>query len=154
MFCELFGVPQLPVAKAEPGKHSQAKPPKAKPAKKKAPKKPKTIVPMVMDQLGAPFEHTIEDSPEPADIDQLEYESLELPTNDEWMEEEIQLPEELTDDEDNDNYEATSMTEDCDEVCGSIGSTSPGFFEKKIVKIEKLRPPGIAVTFDDDSWIL
>ena len=43
------------------------------------------------------------------------------------------------------------MVEDF-EIAGSIAS-SPGFFERREPKLEKKRPPGIAVTFDDDSWI-
>jgi hypothetical protein len=153
MFCELFGVQPAD----QPAKVSKcAKPKAAKPkvAKVAKPRASKSVKPMAVDQLGAPFEHVREASPEPADVTQLEYDhlepDLEPPVNDEWMDEE--LSEEYMTDEEL-NYEATSMTEECDHVCGSIGS-SPGFFERKTVKVGKQRPPGIAVTFEDDSWIV
>jgi hypothetical protein len=106
------------------------------------------------EQIGAPFKHVRERSPEPAEVaTQLEYEDL-APESDDWMLEDLDPPaEELTDDDEELNYEATSMTDELEHVCGSVGS-SPGFFERRVVSIDKKRPPGIAVTFDDDSWIV
>lgn len=138
MFSELFNPPV-------------AKPPKApkKPSKPKA-KAKKDPAPSTAQQPSAPFEHVVETSPEAAEVEMLEYEDIE----EEW-----DVHEEDSDAGSEVNYDATSIDPaDADDVlCGSIGS-SPGFMTAGVaglrsVKVEKKRPPGIAVSFDDDSWI-
>jgi hypothetical protein len=138
MFCELFGV-------------SSTLPPPQPPPQPKVTKKPKRVTPTTTpqpshaEQHGAPFKHVEHPSPEPAEYDGIH--------GDDWSD--------VDDDdagfsssEEIDAYEGgtTSVAADDFELTGSIGS-SPGFFERSVQKLEKKRPPGIAVTFDDDSWI-
>lgn len=112
-----------------------------KTTKKKQQPKPRTL-----KQSGAPFEHIKEPSPEPAD-DPNEFDFNEL-HEDEWE------PEQAEDDDDVSeiNYEATSMTDDDDNIAGSLSSLD--FFEPRTVVIEAKTPPGIEVSFDDESWIM
>lgn len=128
-----------------------------KPKKPKNPKKPKkekdTVpVPSAAQQTTdyAPFDHVVEESPEATQAETLEYDIIEDELGSAWDEEECM--------EDSDagseiNYEATSIADETEQLCGSITS-SPGFmYEHRSVKVEKKRPPGISITFDDDSWI-
>jgi hypothetical protein len=139
MFSDLFVAP----------KKTPAKP--AKPTKSVKKPKAKAVVPSAAEQTAdfGPFEHVVEESPEATLVENtLEYEDIDI--DEEWA-----------DDAGSDagseiNYEATSVdmsVEDTDEFVGSMTS-SPGFFTQKTsVEVEKARPPGVSLTFDDDSWI-
>jgi len=96
-------------------------------------------------QYAAPFEHE-EEFPQPMDMDML--------GQDEWNEEHCSF----TDDDDDDNYDATSISTepDCVMEHGSLQG-SPIFkksHEGKSVVVEPKSPPGIPVTFDDESFIV
>lgn len=152
MFCQLFGVDAQPhVAKPKHAKTQAKKAPKVTQRKTKKPNpKPKSQEPepQVIEN-GAPYEHVKEDSPDPCEMDTLMYEELEQADqhDDDW-ESEVKDDESL-------NYDATSISEKEDSFGCSVESSPGMFFERKLrsVIIEKKRPPGIAVTFDDDSWI-
>jgi len=127
-----------------------------KPAKVKKPKKKKKgPEPRKAEQECAPFEHVQEASPEPADVaDTLEYDLLQEDEFDEWD------AESTMDSDGESNYEVSSISRHDDDdhpdtLFGSVQS-SPGFMsglKPSSVTVEKKRPPGIAVSFDDDSWI-
>lgn len=127
-----------------------------KPVKVKKPKKKKKgPEPRKADQECAPFEHVQEASPEPADVaDTLEYDLLQEDEFDEWD------AETTMDSDGESNYEVSSVSRHDDDdhpdtLFGSVQS-SPGFMsglKSSSVTVEKKRPPGIAVSFDDDSWI-
>lgn len=92
---------------------------------------------------GAPFDHE-EENPEPMDMDTLDHQDF----GSDW--------ESVVDDcsECSDfHYDATSMTLDDDCCPGSVHS-SPGLFEPRSVLVEAQTPPGVSVTFDDESWIV
>ena len=149
MFCALFDVkPAAPVPVPVPV-----------PAKKKAlkPKKPKQQHPKAaaaeQTRAVAPFESVRETSPEPAPVEALEYDEIaleefdDIPEADEYEEDASDIEE---------NYDATSMSlSDHEEPCGSLASSPGIFFARRVKepKDPKHRPPGIALTFDDDSWI-
>jgi len=98
---------------------------------KKQPK-PKTST-----QHGAPFEEDLQESPQPADFD---YDVLE----EEWHDDDDNVSEI--------NYDATSITEDEDDIFQ--GSLSPvDFFIPKTVVVEAPPPPGVEVHFEDESYI-
>lgn len=159
MFSELFNT-----AKSHPTPPKKTAKKKASAPKKKSttPKKKKTgPEPHSADQECAPFDHVEEASPEPAKVATLEYDVLQEEDCEDWdVDDEFQLS------DDESNYEVSSMSRDDgeeddildDEVpYGSIQS-SPGLFMQGLkstssVKVEKKRPSGIAVSFDDDSWI-
>jgi hypothetical protein len=153
MFCQLFGVEdKKPPPKAPPAK---PKPPPKKSKKKAVAAPPPSLPdpkPQNAEQECAPFEHVEEASPEPADVATLEYDVLQ----EEEFEKEWDEDFEHSDVES--NYEVSSISrhdddeDQADDLYGSIQS-SPGVFMKSSIKVEKKRPPGIAVTFDDDSWI-
>lgn len=183
MFCELFGVDtaqsKAPAKPAKAKAPAKAKPAKAKApaeAKAKTAKSKKAPKPASVTQIASgPFEATREKSPEPAPQRSgaaLDYDDfagpladpladsladpLADPLEDGWSEGEAHEDEDPGDsDAEIENYDATSMTMS-EDLCGSVES-SPGFlndFSDRVTRIvEKKRPPGIAVTFDDDSWI-
>lgn len=138
MFSDLFCTPSKP----------------NKPKVVKKPKKTKTIAPSAAEQTAefGPFEHVIEESPEATLVENtLEYEDID----EEWEDETGAC----SDAGSEINYEATSVdmsVDDPEDFVGSM-SDSPGFFKIKrkngMVEVEKARPPGISLTFDDDSWI-
>lgn len=140
MFCELFGV-------------SSAGTTTSKKTKSKS-KHVGTPQPSRSDQQGAPFvvdevDESLE--PEPTDLaPQLEYQYI----RDEWSDADADADDFSGDEIENYDGCTTSITDETsrrDMIIGSIES-SPGFFERREPK-EKNRPLGIAVTFDDDSWI-
>jgi hypothetical protein len=158
MFCQLFGVEPGrgdAVVADKPAPPNPKKAPKA-PKVPKAPKAPKKKGPLpkatTEQQECAPFDHIEEASPEPAEILTLQYEDIDV-DEDAWLEEEHGLEESDTES----NYEATSMTEeDLHPALSCSVDSSPGFLLERparTVKVDKKRPPGIAVTFDDDAWI-
>jgi hypothetical protein len=151
MFSELFAAKPAPPEKAKATKKKPAPPKKKKPKAGPEPQK--------ADQECAPFEHVEEASPEPAKVATLEYDLLQEEDYNEWdADDEFQLS------DDESNYEVSSMSRngDDDDILeddvpyGSIQS-SPGLFMQGLkstsVQVEKKRPAGIAVSFDDDSWI-
>ncbi len=144
MFSELFNAQPL----VKPSKTKKPKKTAAPPKKKKV----KGPEPQDAGQECAPFDHVEETSPEPADIDTLDYDVLQ---------EEDDFGDFQRSDDEESNYEVSSISRnDEDDLLddlpyGSIQS-SPGLFMnefKSSVKVEKKRPPGIALSFDDDSWI-
>lgn len=89
----------------------------------------------ILENLGAPFDHE-EEFPEPMDMEMMDH--------DEWD------TEEKDDETDSEyNYDVTSMTsmEHEESVQGSP------VFERSVF-VEPASPPGIPVTFDDESWIV
>lgn len=166
MFCQLFGVESAPPpatkkqtkvkkssGEAKPKTTKETKPKTTKETKPRTntnPKKKKKDPEPQVIEGGAPFEHIKEESPDPCEMDTLMYEELEDSLeqhDDDWesvQEEETSL-----------NYDATSITEDDENMSCSVDSSPGMFFERRMksVLVEKKRPPGIAVTFDDDSWI-
>lgn len=137
MFAELFAKPDKETANTPKNQKPKAK--AVKPAKSGP--KPRRA----SGQPAAPFEYDSDPSPEPAEADTLEYD---------WLEEEEHAATSDISEDDEPNYDATSLTDD-EFQCGSIDS-SPTFLHdvnKRTIKIERHRPPGIAVTFDDESWI-
>jgi hypothetical protein len=156
MFSELFSAAKAHPKPAAKKKTAKKKPAAAAPKKKKAGPEPHSV-----DQECAPFDHIEEASPEPAKVATLEYDILQEEDYNEWdvEEDEFQLS-----DDDESNYEVSSVSRNGDEddledeaPYGSIQS-SPGLFMQGLksmssVKVEKKRPAGIAVSFDDDSWI-
>ena len=174
MFSQLFSggsAPELPTNPKKPKTTAKAAKPKAPPKAKaspkpKKPRKPKGPVPNEVERTHAsgPFLATREATPEPAPTKTtLEYDNV---SNDE------DAPPPPSDDadwtvseggsvnSDDEGYDASSMAMSEDShMCGSLGSNaSPSFLaglgsSEGVRAIEKKRPPGIAVTFDDDSWI-
>lgn len=152
MFSELFSA-----AKSHPTPAKSAKKKKAPAPKKKKKTGPE---PHPADQECAPFDHIEEASPEPAKVATLEYDLLQEEDYNEWdADDDFQL----SDDESNYEVSSVSRNGDDDDILddevpyGSIQS-SPGLFMQGLkstssVKVEKKRPAGIAVSFDDDSWI-
>lgn len=135
------------------GKQTVIDNPKPTKVKKPKTKKKKGPEPQKAEQECAPYEHIQEASPEPADvIDTLEYDLLQEDEFDEWDAESI------VDSDVESNYDVSSMSRHDDDqpetLFGSVQS-SPGFMSglKSSVTVEKKRPPGITVSFDDDSWI-
>lgn len=162
MFTQLFTGSAAPgpepTAKAKPKAKAKAKPK----AKGKAKAKPAGPVPVEVERTHAsgPFTATREPTPEPAPAQTLEYDDVsndeDPPADDaEWTVSESGS----VDSGDEEGYEVSSMAMS-DDVCGSLGSNpSPKFglaglgSSEGTRMVEKKRPPGIAVTFDDDSWI-
>ncbi len=135
MFSELF----KPVAATQSKNNKKRKPAAVKPASAK-------------QHASAPFKATKEKSPEPAQADMLDHEDIAGPVEDVWDDDYSEECKE-SDASDVEDYEVTSMTMSDEPLCSSIDS-SPGMFFERHVKVEsKKRPPGIAVFFDDDSWI-
>jgi len=96
-------------------------------------------------QYAAPFEHE-EEFPQPMNMDILD--------QDEWNEEHCSFTD---DDDEDDNYDATSISTEPDCVLeqGSLqGSPIFKSHEGKSVVVEPKSPPGIPVTFDDESFIV
>jgi hypothetical protein len=146
MFCALFDVkPAAPVPAPVPVKKKALKP--------KKPKQPKAAAAEQTRDV-APFESVREKSPEPAPVEALDYEIVgaleefdDIPEADEYEGDASDIEE---------NYDATSMSlSDHEEPCGSLDSSPGIFFARRVKepKDPKHRPPGIALTFDDDSWI-
>jgi hypothetical protein len=139
MFADLFVPPTA----------NKKTPPTSKPKPVKKPKK-KTIIPSAAEQTAdfGPFEHVVEGSPEATLVENaLEYEDIDVIIDEEW-------PEECCSEAGSEiNYEATSVDMSVDECDVGSMTSSPGFFKRKSVDVEKARPPGISLTFDDDSWI-
>ena len=143
MFCELFGVDAEKAATTatEKTKKKKAQQPKPAAAEQK--------------RTAAPFKSVREKSPEPAEVpDVLEYDTIVAEVDDWAEDEECRESEARSED---DNYDVTSMTmsEPEPEPEGTFGSvdSSPGVFFERRVKDPKKRPAGIALAFDDDSWI-
>lgn len=127
---------------------SAVSPKKTKQPKRKVTKKQQHPQPRKITQTGAPFDHIKETSPEPVqDPNEFEFDTL-LDDEHEWEQEQDDR-----DDVSEINYDATSMTdEDDDPVVGSVSSLD--FFEPRtVVTVEAKTPPGIQVSFDDESWI-
>jgi hypothetical protein len=148
MLSQLFGG-DLPPPKPHPKKKSTTA------ARKK--KEPKAAV-IEHQQPSAPFKHTREKSPEPAPVDTLDHNDIEDTTWSVPLEDDDEFAECRESDVEEDNYDATSMTMSPEPEAGSppYGSveSSPGFFlERRSRDVSKKRPPGIALSFDDDSWI-
>lgn len=137
MFCQLFGV-----SDAKPAEQPSKK-------KKKAPEPTQAAG----QEDAAPFQAPRERSPEPMPIP--EYKELEedndvAPDDDEWDE----CRESDKGSDSDDNYDATSITMSEDNVVGSLESSPGLFFERRKTKEkQQQRPPGIQLSFDDDSWI-
>jgi hypothetical protein len=90
----------------------------------------------------APFDHE-EENPQPMDMEIMEH--------DEWNEEQCSF----TDDDDDVNYDATSMTTEPDLDLSSSLQGSPVFKSYgKSVFVEPASPPGVPIGLDDDSWIV
>jgi len=143
MFCELFNHPPAVTVAAEETR--QKKP------KKKREQHPK---PATVEQISSgPFTLKREKSPEPAPIPALDYEYLE--EEDDWVQEEHEDFEEECHESDAETYDCTSMTmsEEDPGIYGSVESSPGMYFGHRNVVVEKKRPPGIALCFDDDSWI-
>lgn len=108
------------------------------------PKTKRNPKPRTLRQSGAPFDHVEEPSPEPAeDPNEFDFDVLH---EEDWEDDK-------EDDDRSENYEATSMTDDDDHnVTGSLSSLD--FFpDTRSVVVEARTPPGIKVSFDDESWI-
>jgi hypothetical protein len=172
MFSQLFSggsAPEVPT-KPKPAKAAKPKaPPKAKASPKpKKPRKPKGPVPNEVERTHAsgPFSETRDATPEPAPTKTtLEYDDVSNdgdappPPLDEtdWTVSESGS----VNSDDDEGYDASSMAmSEESHMCGSLGSNaaSPSFLaglgsSEGVRAIEKKRPPGISVTFDDDSWI-
>jgi hypothetical protein len=139
MFSDLFVAP----------KQTSCKPKQVKKLKKTNPKTP--IAPSAAEQTAefGPFEHVVEESPEAAVVENaLDYEDIDI-LDEEWPDDCCsEVGSEI-------NYEATSVDMSVDETeCVGSMTSSPGFiFKRKSVEVEKARPSGISLTFDDDSWI-
>ena len=169
MFTTLFsGVAPEPKGKAKakakanpPAKTPASPKPKPKP-KPKPRKKPTGPVPVEIERTHAsgPFTATREPTPEPAPAKTLEYDDVSNdddppPDDAEWTVSESGS----VNSDGEEGYDVSSMAMS-DDVCGSLGSNpSPKFglaglgSSEGTRAIEKKRPPGIMVTFDDDSWI-
>jgi len=147
MFCELFGVDaEKAAATATKKKASSAG------TKKKKAQQPKPAA-AEQKRTAAPFKSVREKSPEPAAVpDVLEYDTIVTEVDD-WAEDEECRESEAGSGDD--NYDVTSMTMSEPEPEGTFGSvdSSPGVFFERRVKDPKKRPAGIALAFDDDSWI-
>ena len=102
--------------------------------------KPYTSIIAADQEDAGPFDHE-EEYPEPIDMEIME--------QDEWNEENCAF----TDDDNDDNFDATSMTTEPDLDTRSLQG-SPVFFERKTVFVEPASPPGVPVMLDDDSWIV
>lgn len=90
-------------------------------------------------QDAAPFDHE-EEFPEPMDMDVLD--------QDEWNEEHCAFT-----DDDDPNYDATSISTEPEESFVDSLQGSP-LFRRDSVVVEPASPPGVPVTFDDDSCIV
>lgn len=100
-------------------------------------------VPMVDDVQddAAPFDHE-EEHPEPMEMDILE--------QDEWNEEHCAFT-----DDDEPNYDASSITSEPEERLPTSVQGSPVFSRwGSSVVVEPQSPPGVPITFDDESFIV
>jgi hypothetical protein len=121
------------------------------PRKTKSKKQSTHICPDTSPQDGAPFDHE-EEHPEPMEMDTLDHQDI-LHDESEWDNSDAGSECSGFDQQ----YDVSSITMDDDDgLCGSVQS-SPGIFdafERRSVLVEPKSPPGIPVTFDDESWIV
>lgn len=120
--------------------------------------------PKAVTQAGAPFERVREPSPEPAEVfEGLDYDVIEqqaaADVYDDCWEDEGKDHDDDDDAASGGSPEEFEETSPCISDVGSVCSSSPGGHMVLLLDVHgatkktKNDPPGIALSFDDDSWI-